>query len=141
MANMSDRRLSCVHRVAPLVASLLFAVAAAPARSADTSPWDPGKHWAARLISASAHGPNLRAVLEIKLDAGWKTYWRYPGDSGVPPTFDFTASENVKSVTVLWPAPQRFPDGSGGNAIGYAKHVILPLRIVPQAANKPVRLR
>ena len=59
----------------------------------------------------------------------------------MPPVFDFAASENVKSVTVLWPAPQRFPDGSGGNAIGYAGHVVLPLQVVPQTAGKPVKLR
>jgi DsbC/DsbD-like thiol-disulfide interchange protein len=115
--------------------------AAAPAYAADASPWDTGKHWAARLIAANADGSNLRAGLEIKLDPGWKTYWRYPGDSGVPPVFDFASSENVKSVTVLWPAPQRFPDGSGGHAVGYMRHVILPLRVVPQVASKPVKLR
>ena len=61
----------------------------------------------------------LRAGIEIRLDPGWKTYWRYPGDSGVPPTLDFAGSENVKSVTALWPAPQRFADGAGGHSIGY----------------------
>ena len=119
----------------------MLTVATAPACAADASPWDPGTHWAARLIAASAHGAILRAGLEIKLGPGWKTYWRYPGDSGVPPVFDFAASENVKSVTVLWPAPQRFPDGSGGNAIGYARHVVIPLQVVPQTAGKPVKLR
>ena len=83
----------------------------------------------------------LRAGLEIKLHSGWKTYWRYPGDSGVPPVFDFAGSENVKSVTVLWPVPKRFPDGSGGHAIGYSGHVILPLQVIPQAGGKPVKLR
>jgi len=74
----------------------------------------------------------VRAGVEIKLDPGWKTYWRDPGDSGVPPTFDFTGSENVKSTTVLWPAPERFPDGAGGHSIGYMGHFILPLRIAPE---------
>jgi DsbC/DsbD-like thiol-disulfide interchange protein len=120
---------------------LLACAAAAPAPATDASAWDSGTHWAARLIAASAHGPTLRAGLEIKLGVGWKTYWRYPGDSGVPPVFDFGGSENVSSVTVLWPAPQRFPDGSGGHAIGYAGHVVLPLHVVPQADGKPVRLR
>ena len=47
--------------------------------------------------------------------------WRYPGDSGVPPTLDFAGSENVKSVTVLWPAPERIADGAGGHSIGYER--------------------
>jgi DsbC/DsbD-like thiol-disulfide interchange protein len=78
----------------------------------------------------------LRAGVEIRLDPGWKTYWRDPGDSGVPPTLDFSGSENVKSVTVLWPAPERFPDGAGGTSIGYLDHVILPLRVAPGDAAK-----
>ena len=52
----------------------------------------------------------------------------------------FRRSENVKTVTVLWPAPQRFADGSG-TSIGYKDDVIFPLRVVPQDAGKPVTLR
>ena len=47
-----------------------------------------------------------RAGIEIQLEPGWKTYWRYPGDSGVPPSSISPARENVKSVTPLWPAPE-----------------------------------
>ena len=82
----------------------------------------------------------LRAGIEIRIDPGWKTYWRDPGDSGVPPTFDFSGSDNVKSVTVLWPAPERFSDGAGGHSIGYVDHVILPLQVTPQDAAKPSAL-
>ena len=82
----------------------------------------------------------MRAGIEIRLDPGWKTYWRYPGDSGVPPTLDFAGSENIKSVTTLWPAPERFADGAGGNSIGYLGDVVLPLRIVPNDATKPSSL-
>jgi DsbC/DsbD-like thiol-disulfide interchange protein len=81
----------------------------------------------------------LRAGVEIKLERGWKTYWRYPGDSGVPPHFDFSQSSNVKSVTVLWPAPHRFSD-EGGESIGYKEAVTFPLRIEPQDPGKPVTL-
>ena len=50
-----------------------------------------------RLIAgANKDGADsLRAGIEIKLQPGWKTYWRYPGDSGVPPRFDFSGSDNV----------------------------------------------
>lgn len=77
----------------------------------------------------------------MRIDPGWKTYWRYAGDSGLPPTFDFTGSENVKSVTVLWPAPRLFADGAGGNSIGYTDGVIFPLQVVAQDAGRPVTLR
>jgi DsbC/DsbD-like thiol-disulfide interchange protein len=106
----------------------------------DASDWDAEAHTASRLIAGSMFKTSdaafLRAGIEIHLDPGWKTYWRDPGDSGVPPTLDFSGSENVKSVTILWPAPERFPDGAGGNSIGYLDHVILPLRITPADAAK-----
>jgi len=115
------------------------------ARAQDASDWDAQAHTAVRLISGSiiktANTAFLRAGIEIKLDPGWKTYWRDPGDSGVPPTLDFSGSGNVKSVTVLWPAPERFPDGAGGNSIGYVDHLILPLRVAPQDAAKQASLQ
>jgi len=111
----------------------------------DASDWDAQNHTAARLIAGSQVAGSdikiVRAGVEIKLDPGWKTYWRDPGDSGVPPKLDFSGSDNVKSVTVLWPAPERFPDGAGGNSIGYLDHVILPLRITPQDAKKQSSLK
>src|SRR5262245_21163554 len=123
---------------------LLLSVASAPAHAADVSAWDNDLRSAMRLIGAgSIHesgSPLLRAGVEIKMQPGWKTYWRYPGDSGVPPVFGFTASDNVKSATVLWPAPVRFPDGSG-TSIGYKSDVIFPVRIVPRDPGKPVTLR
>src|SRR5262249_38085451 len=64
-----------------------------------------------------------------------------PGDSGVPPVLDFSKSQNVKAVTVLYPAPQRFPDGAGGSSIGYKGDVILPLHVVAQDSAKPTMLR
>ncbi len=82
----------------------------------------------------------LSAGVEIRLSPGWKTYWRYPGDSGVPPSFDFAKSENVKSVTVQWPAPQRITD-SEGVTIGYKGGVVFPLQVVPLNPKLPVVLR
>ena len=66
------------------------------ARAQDASAWDKQPHAQARLIAGSviktADATFLRAGVEIRLDPGWKTYWRDPGDSGVPPTFDFSGS-------------------------------------------------
>ncbi|MBL8907576.1 MAG: hypothetical protein JNM20_12955 [Rhizobiales bacterium] len=77
--------------------------------------------------------------LEIELDRGWKTYWRLPGDAGIPPQFDWSRSKNLKSVELLWPAPQRFSD-AGGETIGYKDRVVFPLRIVPENPDDPVEL-
>jgi DsbC/DsbD-like thiol-disulfide interchange protein len=115
------------------------------AQAQDASAWDTQNHTAVRLIAgarvAGSSAEIVHAGVEIKLDPGWHTYWRDPGDSGVPPKFDFSGSDNVKSVTVLWPAPDRFPDGAGGNSIGYLDHVILPLRVTPQNAAKHSALK
>src|SRR6476469_6318575 len=129
----------------PILAAASLFCAASSAIAADVSPWADDLQSAARLIAAPAHneagGRVFRAGVEIKLKEGWKTYWRYPGDSGVPPVLDFSASQNVKAVTVLYPAPMRFPDGAGGNSIGYKGAVILPLHVTPQDVRKPVTLR
>jgi DsbC/DsbD-like thiol-disulfide interchange protein len=116
------------------------------ARAQDASAWDKQRNSEARLIAGTAvktaDAAYLRAGLELRLDPGWKTYWRDPGDSGVPPTFDFSGSDNVKSVTVEWPAPERFPDGAGGNSIGYVGRIVLPLRVYQKdAAAKPTAVR
>ena len=111
------------------------------ARAEDASPWQRDAHSAVRLLAGSRSGAVLLGGIAIQLQPGWKTYWRTPGDSGVPPRFDFSKSENVEAVTVLWPAPMKFDDGAGGTSLGYKQQVVLPLRIVAKNADKPVTLR
>lgn len=124
-----------------IATGLLAGLVSAAAWAQDASAWDTQPHTAARLIAGTinktAKAPIVLAGVELKLDPGWHTYWRDPGDSGVPPTFDFSGSDNVKSATVLWPAPQRFSDGAGGTSIGYLDHVVFPVRVAPMDAAKP----
>lgn len=79
------------------------------------------------------------AGLELSLAPGWKTYWRSPGDAGIPPSFDWSASENVKSVRIHWPAPAVF-QSAGMQTIGYRDSVILPVEVTPIDPGQPVRL-
>ncbi len=67
-------------------------------------------------------------MLEIDLKPGWKTYWRDPGDAGVPPTLDASASSNIASAELSFPAPQRFDDGFAIWA-GYKEPVGIPGRL------------
>jgi DsbC/DsbD-like thiol-disulfide interchange protein len=124
--------------------SLLCAVllAAPPAFAADASQWAIDIRSATRLIAASPSKDKstVRAGVEFRMDPGWHTYWRYPGDSGVPPRFDFDASENLRAVKVLYPAPHAFKDESG-TSIGYLEHVIFPVQVTPRDPKKPVRLK
>src|SRR3569832_917385 len=135
------------HMRSPLrPAALLGLVALASllpsdALAQDASPWQKGAHAALRLLAGSRSGAVLLGGIAVQLDPGWKTYWRTPGDSGVPPRFDFSKSDNVEAVTVMWPAPMKFDDGAGGTSLGYKQQVVLPLRIVAKNAEKPLTLR
>ena len=134
--------LSAIKGLVAATAALVLTGAAAHAQ--DATEWVKELHAAARLIAGGAAtdsgAKSLRAGIEVRLDPGWKTYWRDPGDSGTPPTFDFAESTNVKSVSMEWPAPMRFDDGAGGHSIGYHDHVIWPLRVTPNNASKPASL-
>jgi DsbC/DsbD-like thiol-disulfide interchange protein len=123
------------------LAIILFASSLAiEARAQDASPWQRDSHSAVRLLAGSRSGAVLLGGIALELQPGWKTYWRTPGDSGVPPRFDFSKSKNVEAVTVLWPAPTKFDDGAGGHSLGYHNQIVLPLRIVAKNADKPVTL-
>jgi DsbC/DsbD-like thiol-disulfide interchange protein len=126
---------------AGLTAILLATSLAASAHAEDASPWQRDGHSAVRLLAGSRSGAVLLGGVAFQLQPGWKTYWRTPGDSGVPPRFDFSKSDNVEAVTVLWPAPKKFDDGAGGVSLGYHDQIVLPLRIVAKSVDKPVTLR
>lgn len=115
----------------------------APAFAADpnTSPWAEGTHSAVRLLDG---GPGFRkgvreAGVEIRLDPGFKTYWRTPGEAGVPPMLDWSGSSNVGSVTVSWPAPIRFEE-AGLFSIGYTSDVVLPVTVEAKDPSRPIEL-
>jgi DsbC/DsbD-like thiol-disulfide interchange protein len=122
------------------VLGLTFVGPGQAADAADASQWADSKEAAARLIAGAGrrHG-HLRAGIEIKLAPGWHTYWRYPGDSGIPPRFDFSGSTNLASAQVLYPAPRLFTDETG-NSLGYTEQVIFPMRVMPREPGKPVGL-
>ncbi len=129
-----------------LLATICIAALSLPAAAQedDTSAWSESGAASARLLAGGALASDkatLRAGLEIALKPGWKTYWRYPGDAGMPPRIAFARSDNVKAVKVLWPAPTRFDDGAGGLSIGYRENVLLPLHVTRNDADKPAVLR
>jgi DsbC/DsbD-like thiol-disulfide interchange protein len=137
--------IALILRQCVSTATLVVLLASAPnfaAGAADASSWDGDAHSAMRLVAGSSLGADgvLRAGVELRLATGWKTYWRYPGDSGVPPAFDFSKSENVKSVSIVWPAPHRFTD-EGGASIGYQGNVMFPAHVVAENPRRPATLR
>jgi DsbC/DsbD-like thiol-disulfide interchange protein len=150
------RKVSPIHRAimvlgmerlrptaAACAVGVCVAVSSVAAAAEEASRWDGDARSAVRLLAGSASGgaaAPLRAGIEIRLKPGWHTYWRYPGEAGVPPRFEFAGSENLQAVDIRWPAPQRMPE-QGLIVIGYARDVILPLVVVPRDRSKPVKLR
>ena len=87
----------------------------------------------------AADGSHI-AALHLELGAGWKTYWRAPGDAGIPPRFNWHGSTNLSGVQVEWPMPKQIPQGRY-MTIGYDAPVTLPLRIMPSKHGKQVVLQ
>jgi DsbC/DsbD-like thiol-disulfide interchange protein len=128
-----------ISRIAAAAAILVPAYA-----HALESKWsDSGKSQVRLVVAgASAKEPQaLRAGIEIRMLRGWHTYWRYAGDAGLPPRFDWSASENLERAKVLWPAPVRIAVEDGIESIGYKDTVLLPVRLYPQDPSKPVVVR
>lgn len=95
---------------------------------------------AARILPGyPVEGGQMAGIL-LTLTPGWKTYWRAPGEAGIPPVFDWSGSGNVKSVRVHWPAPSVFHT-NGLQTIGYHDQVLLPLEVMARDPSQPVHLR
>lgn len=98
--------------------------------------WAPGKQAAVRLIADPDGAGGLRLGLQFRLQPGWKTYWRSPGDAGLPATVDWSGSRNLGTATIDWPAPTRY-SLQGFETFGYEDALVLPIRAavpVPGAA-------
>ena len=80
------------------------------------------------------------AGVRVRLAPGWKTYWRSPGEGGIPPQFDLAGSENLKFVKTHWPRPEVF-DQNGFRSIGYQDEVVFPLEITPKTTGEQMTLR
>lgn len=116
----------------PLLAAILLPVLAlaplAPASARDSG-WVHLDYSQVRLVSAQrgvGSGARVRLGLQIRMRPGFKTYWRSPGDAGIPPRLDWSGSSNLARAQVRWPAPQRFVL-AGFNTFGYAEEVVLPI--------------
>jgi DsbC/DsbD-like thiol-disulfide interchange protein len=95
----------------------------------------------ARLLSGwQTDAGTFMAAIELDLAPGWKTYWRSPGEAGIPPSFNWSASRNLGSVVLHWPRPEVFLT-SGLQSIGYHDRLVLPVEITPADPAQPVVLR
>lgn len=98
----------------------------------------------ARLITAengiNPDATSISAGLHLQLGEDWKTYWRSPGEVGLPPSIEWVGSTNIEVAEFLWPAPERFT-AFGIENFGYHKEVVFPIRVVLSQPGMPVELR
>lgn len=78
-------------------------------------------------------------ALHLRLEPGWKTYWRSPGDAGVPPRFDWQQSQNLGRIDLHWPRPETF-ESAGERTLGYHGELILPIEAAPRDPGQPMDL-
>lgn len=79
------------------------------------------------------------AAVSLALDPGWKTYWRAPGDAGIPPRIVWSDAGNVQAVRAHWPVPIVFWQ-NGMRSVGYEREVVVPLEILTKRAGEDIVL-
>jgi DsbC/DsbD-like thiol-disulfide interchange protein len=96
--------------------------------------------WSAKFVSGGFDGAAYQAGLHIMLDKGWKTYWRNPGEAGIPPDIRAINAVNLEGLTFDFPLPLRIKDESG-ESLAYHDEVLFPLYLKPKDASKPVSVQ
>lgn len=137
------------------VAVIVLACAALAVAGAWQTSSAASSFWTHEGLDSNAHPARLRLLvggvaagdpaslllgLEFEILAGWKIYWRTPGDAGYPPEIDWAGSENIDAPAIRWPVPERF-HVLGLETLGYHDGVVLPIAARLKDATKPTRLR
>ncbi|OSQ53333.1 protein-disulfide reductase DsbD domain-containing protein [Marivita geojedonensis] len=119
-----------------LVAGLVLALSpAVPASAGDTTGLSKVELRPGWRLEDGSH----MAALRLVLDPGWKTYWRAPGDVGIPPQFDWSGSDNIRAVSANWPTPEVFFE-QGMRSVGYKTEVVIPLHLTALDDTAEMRL-
>ncbi len=86
------------------------------------------------LVSETARlvpGETAWVGLHIKTRPGWHTYWRNPGDSGLPPRIAWSLPSGIAAGDIHWPIPEKFAFGPLAG-FGYKNETLL---MVPLAVD------
>jgi thiol:disulfide interchange protein DsbD len=124
-----------------LLITLLLTLFALPAVALESAPATTGRD-TVTLVSdtdAVAPGTSFRVALRFRLAEGWHTYWKNPGDAGVPPDLTLDLPAGAKAGPIDWPAPRRIAEGSV-MTYAYTGEVLLPVTVTPPARGGPVTL-
>lgn len=126
-----------------LLLALLLQGAFSRVACAAAGPWDSQAKGAARLIAATeATGATemVDAAIQIRLPSGWHTYWKTPGDAGIPPTVSWQGSTNLRAARIDFPVPKRLPPVEGLLTLGYDNGVVLPVAVTLAHPGEPLHL-
>lgn len=105
-------------------------LAALPARA-----FSEGSHVKAKLLcdaEAIQPGKPFWVGVALSMEEGWHTYWKNPGDSGLPTKIEWKLPEGFKAGELLWPVPVKFQD-NGNASYGYENQVMFSCQIFPPA--------
>src|SRR5260221_2873324 len=120
----------------PVFAPFLVAFAVLAAPAAHALPVVKTEHVEAQLVadrSAAQPGKPVLVGLRLRMEPQWHTYWRNPGDSGLPTRIQWLLPEGWKAGEIQWPYPQLLPVGPLMN-YGYEDAVLLLAELTPPAS-------
>lgn len=126
----------------PLVALAMLVLAMPAARATPTERFASDEVSLRLIAEAPDSTGRIRAALLVDLAPGWKTYWRDPGDAGIPPTLDLSASRNIGPADIRYPAPHRFGDDYGmSNGYSAPMAIALTLPQLQQGVDTHIQLK
>lgn len=123
----------------PFLALACAACAALPAAAEKSVPVGDGVARLSLIDGWRAPDGKVVAAILVELAPGWHTYWRNPGDVGMPPEFDWRGSGNLAAAAIDWPTPKVF-EMAGSRSIGYEDAVVLPITLTPRDPARPIDL-
>jgi thiol:disulfide interchange protein DsbD len=124
--------------LAGLFLALALGAGVAAAGPAAAEPVNTG-HLTAELVAQSqgvAPGQTVWLAVRQKIQKGWHTYWRNPGDAGEPMKLGWTLPAGWRAGEIVWPAPRRLPVGPLMD-YGYEGEVLLPVPVTAPVEARP----
>ncbi|MCH7879297.1 MAG: hypothetical protein IH914_08305, partial [candidate division Zixibacteria bacterium] len=120
-------------RLRSILGGLCILIVSASAYSSQSgSDWNSNSEARTRLLTPfglEADGRTLWIGLEIQLEDGWHSYWKNPGDAGLPPEFTISDSGIIEALEINFTPPKFYPFGGGLDANGYADEVVYPIKL------------
>jgi len=112
---------------------------------AASSKWKKTTEISARVISGNIEtiddGRNLLHLgVHFTMAPDWKTYWKLPGDGGLPMSIDWQNSSNITNPVIHYPAPQRFVQFGEIETFAWKEEVVVPITVEITDINKPIQL-